>query len=488
MGSITVSHREYLGNVVGPADSSFTVARYAVNPGLPGTFPWLSQLAPNFDEYEFKQLMFEYKSMVADFASASGQVGQVIAATQYNSNLPPFPNKRAMLEYEMSMDCKTSQNMLHGVECDPRKLSMAVGMYTRSGPAQAGQALNTLDHGQFFLAVDGIPSTYANQILGELWVTYTVTLRKPKSFTNQGLGLATDIYITDTQNIGALPRQVDGTYVPVSALGQQNGIGCSFVDRVVNNVGAIPALSTTVYFPLTCVGAYEITAVWDLQNEFLEAAANYSLYAAYSTVFGNVAYNRDIWAPTSYSFTESGVEATPTPGTWVPQVSSTIVTSQYGLLATSTQVTLKVHVQVNEPLAGQTASQAVELRMYSTSTAPLLLQAVATQVQVQMYNTRLNNTITGAPILLDAAGTVVTVPPYEAAPYVVGPMPSSVASAAAAAPAPEALAAEAASAAAGAAAGRGAKRPRIRITPTPVVAVGGAGAPPPETKRPTIEV
>jgi hypothetical protein len=361
--------------------------------------------------------------------------------------------------------------MLHGVECDPRKLSMAVGKYTRAGPAQAGQDLNTLDHGQFFLAVDGIPATYANQILGELWVTYTVTLRKPKSFTNQGLGLASDIYISDTQDIATLPRAVDGTYVPVSALGQQNGIGCTFSSKVESNSGANPALSTTVVFPLTCVGSYELKAVWDLQNEFLDMGEPNTLYAAYSTLYGNIAYNRDLWAPTSYNFAESGTVATPTPGGWTPQIGSTIVTSQVGTLATSTQVTLTVHVQVNEPLAGQTAPQAVRLLMYSTSIAPLLLQAVATSVQVQMYNTRLNNTITGAPILVDAAGVVVTTPPYEALPYTVGPVPSAAASTAA----PLALAA---SAAAGAAADGSVKRPKRRIAPEPVVAVGGAGAPP----------
>lgn len=59
-GDITIQHREFLGNVTatGAAGniSAFSVATYALNPGLQQSFPWLSQIAQNFELYEFKDV------------------------------------------------------------------------------------------------------------------------------------------------------------------------------------------------------------------------------------------------------------------------------------------------------------------------------------------------------------------------------------------------------------------------------------------------
>ena len=86
-GTITLSNKEYICDVFAPEgyDSGFVVQQFPINPGLEKTFPWLCQLAENFEEYTLQQCIFTYKSTVADFAAASGQVGQVIMATQYNA-------------------------------------------------------------------------------------------------------------------------------------------------------------------------------------------------------------------------------------------------------------------------------------------------------------------------------------------------------------------------------------------------------------------
>ncbi|MBS1983476.1 MAG: hypothetical protein JST16_04830 [Bdellovibrionales bacterium] len=178
---VRIRHREYLGEV-STAGLAFT-NQYVLylNPGLEQTFPWLSTIAANFEEYEFAGVVFEYVSESADaLASTNTALGSVMLATQYNANNNPFGTKQEMLEYEMSVSSRPSTSILHAVECAKRR-TVLPEMYVRTGlPAQAPgkpQDLRMYDWGIFQL------STYGQQtpcVLGELWISYDVILRKPK--------------------------------------------------------------------------------------------------------------------------------------------------------------------------------------------------------------------------------------------------------------------------------------------------------------------
>lgn len=226
--SVTISYKEYVGQVYGPPSvSTFQNTTYSINPGLERTFPWLSQIAANYDEYTIHQLIFTYRSTVADFASASGQVGTIVMATQYNANSDPFNDKVQMMQYDAAMSGKSSHNHVHGVECDPSKLSGSKGKYVRVNPLLNGKDANTFDHGVFNIAVTDIPATYANQALGELWVSYTIELRKPKFFTGRGLAITTDAFARRQSTDLRLPFGTEGDIEIL--YGQQNSMGCKFL-------------------------------------------------------------------------------------------------------------------------------------------------------------------------------------------------------------------------------------------------------------------
>lgn len=71
-GSICISNREYVGDIFAPsASGTFSVTPFPLNPGLEQSFPWLSQLAANYEEYEFIQLVFEFKSVFPNTASTT---------------------------------------------------------------------------------------------------------------------------------------------------------------------------------------------------------------------------------------------------------------------------------------------------------------------------------------------------------------------------------------------------------------------------------
>lgn len=230
-GSVSITHREYIADVLAPGlvggvPVTFDVEAYQINPGLEKSFPWLSQIAANYEEYTLHQCMFTFRSTVADFAAASGQVGQVIMATQYNAASQPFGDKRTMMEYEAAMSCKTSVSMIHGVECDPAKLSGPKGRFVRVGPPGDNQDLNQYDHAQLNVAVSDTPATYAGQSMGELWVSYTIELRKPRFWVAKGNSISRDVFISKANQNQAQPFGLDGA-APVYGAGQQNSIGCT---------------------------------------------------------------------------------------------------------------------------------------------------------------------------------------------------------------------------------------------------------------------
>jgi hypothetical protein len=243
---VTISHREYIGDIFAPPTGDvFQNTPFSVNPGLEKTFPWLSQIAQNYDEYTLHQLMFSYRSTVSDFAASSGQIGQVIMATIYNASSDPFADKAAMMQYDSSMSTKTSESMIHGVECDPAKLSGPIGRFVRSNPVLVGQDINQYDHGLFNIAVTETPVGYANQAMGELWVSYTVELRKPKFFTNRGLGISRDVFANITTGDGINQDSPFGTANQNIVLrGQQNNIGGVLTQYDGNFVpGGLPSLT-----------------------------------------------------------------------------------------------------------------------------------------------------------------------------------------------------------------------------------------------------
>lgn len=194
--AVTISNVEYVKDIYAPGSViPFSVSTLALNPGLSQSFPWLSQVAANYQEYELMQCIYTYKTTVADFASASGQVGQVVIATQYNPSIPAFADKETMMMYDGSASCKTSMSMLHGVECDPQKLAATTGRkYIRTGNLPATEDLKEYDQGVLNIAVLNPPVTYLGQVLGELWVSYTVRLKKPRLSALNGNNIPMDIF------------------------------------------------------------------------------------------------------------------------------------------------------------------------------------------------------------------------------------------------------------------------------------------------------
>jgi len=223
---VTISNKEFVADVFGPADTgAFQNITYNINPGLFRTFPWLSQVVSNYEEYEMKQLIFTYKPTITDFVSTNGQVGTITLATQYNPNDVPFQTRNDMMHYNDAMSAKCSEGMLHGVECDPSKNAGAPGKFVRTGPVLTTQDINQYDQGVLNVAVQNTPAEFNNQALGELWVSYTVCARKPKFETAEGGSIVRELFLLPTPSSGSGSKLTDIVTNNTFWQAQQNRIG-----------------------------------------------------------------------------------------------------------------------------------------------------------------------------------------------------------------------------------------------------------------------
>jgi len=183
-GGCRIRHSEYLEDVVtGAAGVFYSEGGGLINPANRATFPWLSQIAQRFQEYEFNGLVFEYRttSMDAMTTTVAGNaaLGVVIGATEYNVTKSDFFTKQEMDNYEWVVSGKPSANLKFPVECQPQ-LNVLGRLYvdgSHSLPVGVSQDPRMSWLGKFQLGMSGFQA--ANVNIGELWVTYDVSLFKP---------------------------------------------------------------------------------------------------------------------------------------------------------------------------------------------------------------------------------------------------------------------------------------------------------------------
>lgn len=276
VGTITVTHKEFLGTISG--SQAFENVGFSINPGLATTFPWLSQIAANYEEYDFQQLVFCYTSLLSD-STASGSVGQIIMTTNYNAGQQIYQTTNAMLN-NIGTTCgrPIDTPMLHGVECDDEK-NVQDSHFVRTGAVPQGQDVKTYDLGTFQIATEGMPEQ--GQLQGQLWVSYQVVLRKPRLFSALGRALRVDAFkaISPTE---AYP--FGQTY----ALCPANSIGAKLERVGVNS-------SFKVKFPVDTVdGIYNIKIVYrgQVQPQLMDSIS-YSQVVPYAPSANAYTFNAD---------------------------------------------------------------------------------------------------------------------------------------------------------------------------------------------------
>jgi len=375
-GAMIVTYKEYVGDVYGNASGTvFSNKGYSLNPGLDGTFPWLSQIAQNYEEYELQQCVWTYRSTTSDIGSSTtGQVGTVIMATNYNPDQPLFTDKKTMMEYYGAASVKATDDLLSGVECDPDKLSGTSGKYVRTNPVLYNQDVKSYDAGVFQVAVANTPTAYANLSLGELWVSYTVMLRKPKFYATLGYGIGRDYFVSGsgTESTTLLMGTNAGLLT-----GQQNNIGCALT---------LASNSIKVVFPANYAGNVAIMLTCETSGGTTLFVTTTDYVSSTVTTTGNVTQIADLYS--------SGSAATDTP--------SSFTKAPTGTITGNGKIIFIVHVNVSQASLG--VDNTVELTTAVTAVGTGNQQGTLEITEYNSYGRLLTNP---APVLINASGVIV---------------------------------------------------------------------------------
>jgi len=213
-GSIRIRHKEFITDVISSATpGQFLPIVYHLSASDQQTFPYLSQLAVNFEEFAFEGLVFEYITSSGSL-STTGQLGTVVGATQFNSLAAPYANKQQMEASTFGQSTVASQSCLFPVECDASQTpSNGIFYNQRPGISNVNNDLRWSQLGNFSLATVGMPN--ASETVGELYVSYDCVLFKP--ILIQDSGAAADHWTATTGISIAAPIAYFGTDAALTA-------------------------------------------------------------------------------------------------------------------------------------------------------------------------------------------------------------------------------------------------------------------------------
>jgi len=172
-----IREREYLGDIFAgtlvSGATAFSSSNYPINPTNPKTFPWLSNLADLFDQWEPHGIVFEFVTTSSEYNGSSQALGTVIMATDYDPYDPLYSSKIIMENADYASSTKPSCSLVHGVECDVRERPTPILYTVTTNPSLP---LTSSLLGNFQLATQGMSVTGVS--LGELWISYDITFYK----------------------------------------------------------------------------------------------------------------------------------------------------------------------------------------------------------------------------------------------------------------------------------------------------------------------
>ncbi|QMW68701.1 capsid protein [Crucivirus-195] len=249
-GGTIIRFQEYLGDVISggtltAGSSVFDVQSYLINAANPATFPFLSQIASNYEQYEIEGMIFQFRSTSANaLNSTNTALGTVIMGTQYDVADAPFASKSEMLNHQYSVSVKPSDSTLHMIECAPNQTTTSLLYTLSSEQTPAGQDSRFYHLGRFSIATQGFQA--ANVVIGELHVTYQVRLLKPKLSDLLGNNFLST-YITTTGYSSALPL----------------GSAVQLTPNSFNNACTLDLPNRSLSFPNASVGYFRILITWN---------------------------------------------------------------------------------------------------------------------------------------------------------------------------------------------------------------------------------
>jgi hypothetical protein len=147
----------------------------SVNPGDGECFPWLSNIAPNFEFYIINSLKFMYKSSVSSFTQ--GAIAMTPEFDPHNhklgapASLTEMLNKEGAAKGNVWSDCQLT---IQTSRLREKKLVRSEHHTTRTS-----EHLRQTELGQVYIALYNIGEADVTGAYGDLYIEYDVTLKSP---------------------------------------------------------------------------------------------------------------------------------------------------------------------------------------------------------------------------------------------------------------------------------------------------------------------
>lgn len=266
--TIRVKKREFIAQI--DAYQSFTNLSIPIQPGLDTSFPWLSRIAANYEQYHFNGLIFQFVSTSSDAIASTTDLGlgSVALATDYDALDRPFVNLPQMLGSMFSNSGKPSENIMHAIECAPNDQAQKL-YYVRTGDIPANADARLYDLGNFQIATDRMPADYDG--CGQLWVSYDITFTKSVQNNQLGFDINTDHFQLQTVTNAAPLGSVD------AVVKSGSNLGCTIQ----------PSVDTLLFPPNLASGYYMLTYI---------VSGSSTLVASPTFTFNNCTQVTNEWA------------------------------------------------------------------------------------------------------------------------------------------------------------------------------------------------
>ncbi len=163
-----VRHTERIGTLNGSV--AFTATAYAINPGLPSTFPYLSAIANRFESYRFEKLEFHFKTKTATTA-----LGDVIQVIDYDASDGAPESSIQAESYQGAVSAAPWQDTCN--KSSLQNLHKLPSRYVRGEAAPANTDIKLYDVGNYYICTENQAST---ALVGYLYVSYDVYFMTPQ--------------------------------------------------------------------------------------------------------------------------------------------------------------------------------------------------------------------------------------------------------------------------------------------------------------------
>jgi len=275
--------REKVANIIGTTSTNLNVnlALY-LNPGNSVLFPIFSQIAATYEQFRVNELIFSYETEAYAASGTNVSAGKVILATNYDPSDVQFSSDTQMENYFNSDRGAPFAEIVHdamggdhALRDEPVKCYFVNSAANTIAPTSDSTNNKFYDVGLFQLATQGNASATAE--IGELYVTYSFTMIRPKQQTPAGQNLPSSHYngaVQTTANAFVGSTKVAGSNINMTVasnvitfatLGRYNVLLVN-VDTTTTTSGAPTLGAGVTYVVQTNYATYGVSG--DASNRF----------------------------------------------------------------------------------------------------------------------------------------------------------------------------------------------------------------------------